>query len=353
MNGGNVMKTGATLELGQEYPPPGEEADIQQIEQMIRQQLEHDYQSGVRPARRDQHPKAHGCVKAEFIVDDNLPDQLRYGVFKEPRTYPAWIRYSSSSVQMKPDTQKDAHGMSIKLLGVEGEKVLEDEKNEMTQDFILANNKVFFVRNTADYVVFISAFSQGKLMSFFFGWNPFKWRLHELKNMLSATQKSVANPLQIQYWSQTPYKLGSNAIKFSAKPRSAKIDPMPGSPGPDFLQEAMARQLKTEDVYFDFLVQLQTDPVKMPIEDATIVWDESLSPFQKVGTIHIPVQTFDSPAQIEFAENLSFTPWHTLPEHRPLGNTNRVRRKVYETVSKLRHQLNNARRQEPTGHEVF
>lgn len=347
-----MIKT-QTLELGQEYPLPGEEALIQQIEQSISQQLEQDYQQGVRPIRRDQHPKAHGCVKAEFIVQADLPEQLRYGVFKEPRSYPAWIRFSSSASPVRSDEKKDGHGMAIKLLGVEGEKVLENEKSETTQDFILANNKVFFVRNAADYVIFVSAFSKGKLLSFFFGWNPFKWRLHEFKNMMSATQKSVANPLQIQYWSQTPSKLGPNAIKFSAKPCSVKADPMPASLSPNFLQEAMAQQLKTEDVYFDFLVQLQTDPVKMPVEDTTIVWDETLSPFQKVATIHISTQVFNSPAQMEFAENLSFTPWHSLPDHQPLGNTNRIRRKVYETISKLRHQMNHAPRQEPAGDEVF
>jgi hypothetical protein len=342
-----MVKPIETLALGQEYPPPDEEFAIQQIEQISKQKLEQSYPPGTRPARRDQHPKAHGCVKAEFIVHGNLPDSLCYGIFKEPRTYSAWIRFSSSASMIQPDTKKDAHGMAIKLLDVEGEKVLEQERHETTQDFVMANSKVFFVRSTSDYVMFVSAFAKNKLLSFFFGWNPFKWRLHEFRNMLSATQKNVSNPLQIQYWSQTPYKLGDNAIKFSAKPQSSKIDPMPTSQNPNFLQEAIAKQLRTEAVSFDFMVQLQTDPVKMPVEDSTILWDETLSPFQKVATIHIPVQVFDSPQQIEFAEALSFTPWHSLPEHQPLGSTNRVRRKVYEAISKLRHEMNNTLRQEP------
>ena len=342
-----MSQTQETLSLGQEYPPLGEESEIEQIVHISRQKLEQDYPPNTRPVRRDQHPKAHGCVKAEFIVHDDLPDNLCCGIFKEPRTYTAWIRFSSSASMIQPDTKKDAHGMAIKLLGVEGEKVLEQEKHEATQDFVMANSKVFFVRSTSDYVVFVSAFAKNKLLSFFFGWNPFKWRLHELKNMLLATTKTITNPLQIQYWSQTPYRLGANAIKFSAKPRFSKVDPMPASSNADFLQEAIAKQLSREDVYFDFMVQLQTDPVKMPVEDSTIVWDEKLSPFQRVATIRIPVQVFDSLQQIEFAENLSFTPWHTLPEHRPLGSTNRVRRKVYETISKLRHHMNNAPRQEP------
>ena len=171
--------------------------------------------------------------------------------------------------------------------------------------------------------------------------------------MLKATQKAITNPLQIQYWSQCPSKLGPHAIKFSAKPCSSKVDPKPASPGDNFLQEAVSRLLKKEEVSFDFMVQLQTDPVKMPVEDSTMVWDEKLSPFVKVATIRIPVQNPDSPAQLEFSENLSFTPWHSLPDHRPLGNTNRIRRVVYELISRLRHQKNKVPRVEPTGTEVF
>jgi hypothetical protein len=46
-------------------------------------------------------------------------------------------------------------------------------------------------------------------------------------------------------------------------------------------------------------------------------------------------------------------PWHAVPEHRPLGGINRVRKVVYETISKLRHDLNGAPRSEPTGDEIF
>jgi hypothetical protein len=56
-----------------------------------------------------------------------------------------------------------------------------------------------------------------------------------------------------------------------------------------------------------------------------------------VASITIPPQSFDSPEQLEFCTNLSFTPWHCIDAHRPLGGINRVRRTVYETVSRLRH----------------
>lgn len=113
----------------------------------------------------------------------------------------------------------------------------------------------------------------------------------------------------------------------------------------------MVEHLKREDVYFDFKVQLQTDPQTMPIEDATIEWNEAESGFIKVATIRIPVQEFDIQQRREFDENLSFNPWHTLPEHQPLGGVNRVRKQIYEAISAIRHQLNEQLMKEPTEHD--
>ena len=47
-----------------------------------------------------------------------------------------------------------------------------------------------------------------------------------------------------------------------------------------------------------------------------------------------------SKQQMDFAENMSYTPWHSLPEHKPLGFTNRVRKSVYSIISKFRHSQN-------------
>jgi hypothetical protein len=340
------------LELGQEYPPPNEAADIAAIAETLSEKVRRDYPPGTR-ALRDAHPKGHGTVKGEFIVEDNLPEKCRYGVFREPRTFPVWIRFSAAAlVRVEPDTQRDAHGMAIKLMGVEGEKILEEEKNEQTQDFLMANNEVFFIRNAHDFALFAQALLNNRMLSFFLGWNPFKWRLHELWLGASALWTLVYNPLQIQYWSQGAYRLGPHAIKYTAKSRMPQTDRRPISEDPTYLTEAMTRQLQTEDVYFDFMVQFQTDPVRMPIEDPSIRWSESESPFIKVATVHIPMQEFASPAQMEFGDNLSFTPWHALPEHRPLGGIERARRMVYATISKLRHGLNNAPRKEPTSFDI-
>jgi hypothetical protein len=96
----------------------------------------------------------------------------------------------------------------------------------------------------------------------------------------------------------------------------------------------------------EFLIQPRTSN-KMLIEDSMTEWKESEAPFYRIATIHIPQQNFDTAKQNEFCENLSFTPWHALPEHRPLGAINRLRKVIYEDISRVRHEMNAAPRQEP------
>ena len=103
----------------------------------------------------------------------------------------------------------------------------------------------------------------------------------------------------------------------------------------------------------DVRLQLQTDPHLMPIENAGVLWPERLSPRVSAATLRIPRQKFDSPAQMDFARRLSYNPWHSIAEHRPLGNQSRARRRMYLALSTLRHEMNAVPHFEPTGGEVF
>lgn len=103
----------------------------------------------------------------------------------------------------------------------------------------------------------------------------------------------------------------------------------------------------------DFRIQRQTDAHLMPIENAAVLWPERLSPQVSVATLRIPKQKFDSAAQMAFARRLSYNPWHCVPEHRPLGNQSRARKRMYWELSKLRHDMNQVPHYEPNGDEVF
>lgn len=329
----------ATTPFAGEVVPPGEADDILAMVRMLEDQVRAQAKTG--PARRDAHAKAHGCVRAEFQVLDTLPPALRTGVFATPRSFPAWIRFSNGSGGSQPDSVGDGRGMAIKLMGVE-------ESPSTTQDFLMINNPVFFVRNAADYVDFQAAVDGGRLWRFFIpGFNPFNFRFREAFIAAQFMLKTVENPLNIRYWSMTPYRCGDAVCKFSARPSGAP-SPYTAKDSPDFLRANLSRHLAETGASFDFMAQVRTRPDAMPIEDPTVEWDEEASPFVPVARLTIPPQQFESAEQRAFCENLSFTPWHAIDAHRPLGGINRVRRAVYEAISVLRHGLNNAPRREPT-----
>jgi len=338
------------LELGKEYPSADEAAHIDEIVALFTGMTERKYPPGVRPMRRDAHTKTHGCVKAEFTVLPDIPERTRVGLFARPATYQAWIRYSNAFSSIASDRELDVRGMAIKVMGVEGEKLLESERFETTQDFLLINHNVFFSPGTREYVEFSREYVKNE-SPVGYVLQPGNWRQAFI--LYRAALARMTNPLTARYWSSVPFAHGSAAVKYSARPCDGQVER--GKPGtsPDFLREAMAAHLRQREACFDFMVQFQTDPVKMPVENPSIEWSERDSPFIPVAKIRIPVQVFDSEPQMAFAEQLSFTPWHALPEHRPMGGVNRIRKVVYERISTLRHEANGIPRREPSGFGGF
>ena len=162
------------------------------------------------------------------------------------------------------------------------------------------------------------------------------------------------SPLDLRYWSCVPYAFGEGrAFQYSFVPTAHKRSKVPWSPSDNYLREAMVKLLAEEAVEFDFMIQLQTDADRMPIENASVIWPESYSPWIRVAKLHIPAQRFDSEQQLAFARQISVNPWHCVAEHRPLGNQNRARRYVYLETSKVRQRINAEPRVESTGDEEF
>jgi hypothetical protein len=350
-----AQKNGWCPQLNEEYVPADEEASTAAVVEASVDHVQSEYDDGQRPALRDAHPKAHGCVKAFFQVDNQaLPQSMRVGIFaNDGKDHPAWIRFSNGSFSIQPDPEGDIRGMAIKLMEVEGEKILARHKDASTQDFLLINTPVLMVRNAFDYVEFSQKAFDGNPVTFFFSLNPLDWHIRELTITLKTLRKKIASPLLSRYWSTTPYKLGdAHSVKYSARPCNGESDERPDDAGDNYLREVLSSHLADEDACFEFLVQTQTNAETMPIEDPSLEWKEAESPYLVAGRIHIPRQRFEHPAQDEFCEHLSFNPWHALPEHAPMGGINRVRRAVYDAVSALRHDLNEKPRTEPTDHSV-
>jgi hypothetical protein len=107
---------------------------------------------------------------------------------------------------------------------------------------------------------------------------------------------------------------------------------------PDAMRLALEETLQTREALFEFQVQLRTSEQTMPIEDASVEWPESDSPYQTVAHLLLPRQEIALLRQQVAFQNLSFNVWHALSAHRPLGGINRVRRWAYPLSSDWRRQ---------------
>jgi hypothetical protein len=336
----NADPVGLDTYLG-EVPWPDEAASTEAIVADIRETVRrHAEETGT--ARRDAHPKAHGCVHASFTVAEDLDPALAHGVFAPGAWYEAVIRFSNGSADPdRADIKGDARGMAIKLRGVPGPKLMPDEDD--TQDFVMISNPTFFSADPADYRALVHrGTSRNPVVA---ATAPLALGFQGLAIAHDITSKKIASPLETRYWSTTPYRLGigpdRQAVKYSARPCTVGDATIPPHPEHDYLRAVMADTLRTRAACFDFYVQPRAPG--MSVEDPRIEWDEADAPFVRVARIDIPAQVFDTPEQDATCEALSFSPWHGLSEHRPLGGVNRVRRVVYETIAAERRELNRGR----------
>jgi hypothetical protein len=347
----NSKRPNEGLKIAEEKPQPNEEAYLDSIIQSFEAQLRGLWKPGG--YERGGNTKTHGIVRAEFIVHDNLPPELRHGIFASPRMYKAWVRFSGPGPYITPDIDDVGFmSISIKLMGVPGPKLMEEEK--FTQDMFGVSTPTFVTPDTeANAQLQIESLKNAQIYYFLNLHRP-----HVLDFIMQALWiKTQSSPFEAPYFSCVPYLLGEGqAMQYSVWPRSTRRTPIPRlpfRPPDDYLRDAMIASLAKEDVEFDIRLQRQTDPHRMPLENNAVLWPEKLSPRLSAATLRIPRQKFNSQAQMDFARRLSYNPWHSIPEHRPLGNQSRARRRMYDTLSKLRHAMNNVPLYEPTGDETF
>jgi catalase len=319
--------------LGEEFPEPQEAENTQAIITAILNRLKRDYSPGK--TLREFHAKMHGCVKATFTVLPALPVRFQYGFLVPGKSYEAWIRFSNGNTKVLDDRKADLRGMAIKLLNVPGEMLINDEALPRSQDFLLVSYPTLMSATVFDFRKNIQAICGGTMAMILFGLNPANWPtiIRTLKSM-----KKCNSIFRKQYWSVSPFRLGTSeqAVKYSAIPTTEEnFEPV--KKHKNFLREDLQRHLISKPINFDFMVQLQKDAIKNPLENPCIEWK---SGWEKVASIEIPLQHFDTPEQMAFGENLTFSPWHCLKEHQPLGNINRARKAAYLAISKFRLERN-------------
>ena len=309
---------------------------------------------------RDVHAKSHGLLRGELRVHDDLPPHLAQGLFATPATYPVIIRLSTTPGTVTDDRDTQPRGMAIKVLGVPGERAVDDGAS--TQDLVLVNAPIipfgdiaaYHDRQIADERNPPSAF---RLRLVALGARLARWGLRLIHRpvppILDILGQPNTNPLGETYHSMAALRYGDHVAKLSVAPASPSVRALTGVPIPDDAGDSVLRDLVVahfagDSATYELRAQLCADLATMPVEDASVPWPESESPHQPVATIEIGPQDAYSDERRAYVDDvLSFTPWHALAAHRPLGSIMRVRRAAYQQSSDLRHEYNAVAAVEP------
>lgn len=286
------------------------------------------------PAQRSEHGKGVAILTASFEVLEGIPEDLRIGLFAEPRSYRATLRFSNGAVQN--DQKRDTHGLAIKVHDVPLETAPKDEKGTSFQDFILLDSPIFIMGGIRPYVPFNRLFLAAKVSLL----SKLKFGLYLLEHLplvpsvLRLALNRANAPLSTPYWSTTPYRLGDRVVKYKAVPLSEHL-PGPKIHGFNGRRVALRDQLDRGPGRFSFGVLIQEDPKRQPIEDPSVDWEDTGASFQVMAELVIPQdQPVRVPAQLE--NDLSYSPGHAAWEHFPLGAINRARVAIYAAAKKAR-----------------
>jgi hypothetical protein len=272
------------------------------------------------------HQKSHGCLRGELRLSEQRDPRTRFGVFaSEYSSWPVIVRYSNGVGWTQPDNELDARGMAVKLLGVPGEKYLDDEK--LTQDFLLTNSPTPVGKDAIEFMSFAQANVDGRLPGVFF-------LLGHLRtgNALFRTG-AIESTVNETYWSGGPIHLGAHqAAKFSTTPCASQKKRGQKNKGDDYLAKDLADAAST-GICATLRAQFQWDPIEMPIENSSIIWDEKISVPVRIGELVLPPQGL---MPQHACDALVYHPWHSIAAHKPMGNHNRARRVVYSASQALR-----------------
>ena len=94
---------------------------------------------------------------------------------------------------------------------------------------------------------------------------------------------------------------------------------------------------------YELRAQLWTNADTQPIEDASVEWPMTESPYRTVAILRLPAQdAYSTARQRYFDEQMTFRPANSLLAHQPLGSVMRARLQVYRALAAFRQHENGA-----------
>ncbi|GAB7531099.1 catalase family protein [Pseudomonas sp. 3A(2025)] len=344
-----------------EQVPDDEAQTSQELAETLRTIMETTFKDNGH-ADRSVHAKAHGLLHGHLTVLDNLPAELAQGAFATPVRLPVVMRFSTNPGDILDDKVSTPRGLAIKLIGVEGSR-LPGSEGQVTQDFVMQNAKAFTAATPKDFLKTLKLLAKttdkapGLKKAFSALLRGIESTIESMGGE-SGTLKSLGGHptthiLGETFHSVVPFLYGDYYAKLALVPVSPGLQSLTDQPvnlddDPNGLRTAVNEWFAQFGGVWELRIQLATDLEKMPIEDASKVWPEDLSPFVTVARLEVQPQDSWSPESVKSIDDgMAFSPWHGLQAHRPLGGVMRVRKQAYEMSSGFRAQHNGCPVHEP------
>jgi hypothetical protein len=314
-------------------------------------------------ALRSVHAKSHGIIEAELDVLPGLAPHCAQGLFARSARYPVVMRLSTIAGDILDDAVSIPRGMAIKILDVPGDR-LPGSEGDATQDFLMADGPAFSAPNAGKFLASLKLLAKTTDRA-----QGLKKALSTVLRGVEAAVESVGaesallktlgghRPSHILgevFYSQAPIRYGDYIAKMSLAPASPELlalrDVMLDIKGDrNALRAAVRQHFATRGGVWDLRAQLCTDLSVMPVEDASVVWPEDGSPYVTVGRITAAPQDTWSDEKIRRVDDgMSFSPWHGIAAHQPLGSVMRARNRTYRAAASFRSERNGCPMHEPT-----
>src|SRR4029453_11040889 len=198
----NSQRRDEGLKIAEERPIPDEEAHLASIIDSFTKQMRLLWKPGG--FERGGNTKTHGIVRGDFVVRDGLPEKLRRGIFAQPKTYRAWVRFSGPGPYVTPDIDDVGFmSISIKLLGVPGPKLMDEEKH--TLDMFGVSTPTFVTQDVKSNAhLQLWSFKNAQIFHFLNFSQP-----HVLDLVMQGLWiKTQSSPFEAPYFSCVPSLLG-------------------------------------------------------------------------------------------------------------------------------------------------
>ncbi len=321
-----------------------------EIEDAMRSIRETTYQD-MGHALRSVHAKSHGIVQGTLRVEEGLPRELAQGIFATPGEHPVVLRFSTNPGDLLDDKVSTPRGLALKVLGIDGAR-LPGSEDATTQDFVLVNGPAFSAPDAKGFLRNLKLLAKTT--------DKAPGLKQALSTVLQATEKVVealggksstlialgghpeTHVLGETFFSQVPVRYGDYVAKVSVAPVAPSLTALTGKEvdlddRPNGLRAEVVSYFASQPGEWAVRVQLLRDLEKMPVEDASVEWPEDASPWQTVARIAAPVQpAWDHARSVAVDDGMSFSPWHGVEAHRPLGSVMRARKAAYEASARFR-----------------